>query len=159
MFLKYPTLLLDDQDSDVIEIGILQANNTPLPEHEFFFHINRKNHLKFTRKEDLELRGKYYRYRHSVHSAYHKISQNTLHFISNKSIKTLKEKELDELFTEENEINYLLKNHKEITYIVKATDNMSDFCLILPFDTSPTQIQSLPLTKDSNLYFLIQNYE
>ena len=158
--MKNQKLFLDDwQDSD-LELGLVRLAKE-LPPHEFFFHINKINdgRANFSRIKDLHIDGTFYNYSFARFEAYHSETKSCLQIISNKSTESFKQKEQSELFTSEDEINYLLPFHKEVDYILKTSDNIADFSLILLPEHLVFPIQYYTLNSTHELYDLILYYE
>lgn len=63
------------------------------------------------------------------------------------------------LFSDEEDVNFLLPDCKDVDYIIKTSDNIAEFSLILLPENMMFQIQNLELTSDDELFHLIQYYE
>lgn len=150
--------MLDETDDGEITIGLIRLLKK-LPDHEFFFQINRINSFCFERIEDLIVEGFYYTYHFPVFEGYCKESKTRYHFFSNKSSESFKKREITELFTDEQNIKFLLNNFQDVNYIVKNSDVFSDFSLILLPENLTTPIQDFSLSSENELYQMIQYYE
>lgn len=129
--MKIQKISLDIDDDDAIDIGLISLLK-PLPEHEFFYQLNQNNAFQFSRIEDIKISGKYYEYHFLRFQAYHHLSKSCIKIIKNQSIEAIQKKVPNELFTNENNINYLLKNNTNFDYILISDDDINDFSLILP---------------------------
>lgn len=151
-------LLLDDTEDFDREVGLLRLAK-PLPDHEFFFHVNRLNSFCFERKEDLHIRKQYYQYEHSYFYGFCRAVKTSFHIFSNKSIQSLQIRTSTELFSQEDEIGFLLPDAPDVDYVVAASQPDADFSLILLPEqlTFVLQQWSLPTTDD--LYHILRHYE
>ncbi len=156
--MKNLKLFLDDEDEEDLSLGLIRLVKN-LPGYEFFYHINSINESKFNRIDDLIKVGLYYDYAHARFETFHFETKTCIQIISNKSISTTKKKEQLELFSHEEEFNYLLPLHKDVGYIIKTSDNINDFSLILTPENIMFSIQNFQLSPDDELYKLIQYYE
>lgn len=157
--MKNLKLFLDDEEEDDLSLGLLRMAKE-LPAHVFFFEINKANpDSPFRRIDDLVKRGKYHDYTHIRFQAHHKESKNCIHLISNHSVKTDVKAIKSELFSDEEEVNVLLPFHKEVDYIVRISDNIADFSLILWPENLMFPIQDYCLSSKDELSELIQYYE
>lgn len=157
--MKNQKLLLEDEEDTAVELGLIRLAKD-LPAHELFFHINAHNDgLNFHRKDDIHITGHYFDYDHLHFQGYHFETKNCLRVLSNKSIASIQKQAQYELFSEEEELNYLLPMHKEVDYIIKTTDNIADFSVILLPENIMFPIQPYTLVASDPLYDLIQYYE
>lgn len=156
--MKNQRLTLDYEDDASIILGLVRLIK-PVQDHELFFHINQINDLCFQRIDDFPIEKEYHSYSHSVFTAFHQGVQNCIQFISNKSIVHTKKKEIVELFTDEEDVNYLLPNFQDVDYIIKTSDNIDEFSVILLPENMMFQIQEYELTSEEEFYHLIQYYE
>lgn len=157
--MKNQKLIFEFEDTEVetIHLGLLRQVKNFLP-HEFFFKINNDAKYSFRRIDDLEVYKSHFHYAHMVYEACDTIHKNRLIFIKNKSSYTKKVKEFTELFIEETEENYLIPM-KEVDYIIKTSDNIEDFSVILLPENIAFNIQHYTINSDEELYQLIQYYE
>ncbi|MDO4225168.1 MAG: IPExxxVDY family protein [Bergeyella zoohelcum] len=155
--MKKIRLILED-DEENLAVGLVRLIQS-MPDYEFFFHINKINNTEFRRVKDMEKRGVYYDYYHTCFEAYIKEAKANYLFISNKSIKSNRIKQIRELFVEEEEVNYLLPEYKDVDFILKISDGFDDFSLILSLENLAFSIQNFQLSSDEELYQLIQYYE
>jgi hypothetical protein len=130
-----------------------------IPAHEFFYKINQTNNLSFSRKKDLVFHGAYYDYFFQRFEAYHKYSKTCFTFISNKSSESKQKKVQTELFTEEENIKFLLNNQVDVEYILHSSEQFPDFSVILLPENLVFPIQDYTLSSDEELYQIIQYYE
>ena len=121
---------LDDIEFEDIAIGLVRLAKD-IPAHEFFYKINQANNLTFSRKKDLVFHGGYYDYFFPRFEAYHKYSKTCFTFISNKSSESKQKKVQTELFTEEENIKFLLNNQVDVEYILHSSEQFPDFSVIL----------------------------
>ncbi len=149
---------LDDIEFENITIGLVRLAKH-IPDHEFFFKVNQINGLKFKRIEDVILQGDYFDYYFSRFEAYHKFSRTCFTFISNKSSDSKQKKLQTELFTEEENIKFLLNNQVEVQYILHSSEQFPDFSVILLPENLVFPIQDYTLGSEEELYQIIQYYE
>jgi len=149
---------LDDIEFEDIAIGLVRLAKD-IPAHEFFYKINQANNLSFSRKKDLVFHGGYYDYFFPRFEAYHKFSKTCFTFISNKSSESKQKKVQTELFTEEENIKFLLNNQVDVEYILHSSEQFPDFSVILLPENLVFPIQDYTLSSDEELYQIIQYYE
>lgn len=149
---------LDDIEFEDIAIGLVRLAKD-VPSHEFFYKINQANNLSFSRKKDLVFHGGYYDYFFPRFEAYHKFSKTCFTFISNKSSESKQKKVQTELFTEEENIKFLLNNQVDVEYILHSSEQFPDFSVILLPENLVFPIQDYTLSSDEELYQIIQYYE
>ncbi len=151
-------LTLDDCEGDDGVIALVRLVKK-VPDHEFFFHINRVNSFCFERIDDLVVEGIFYTYHFSVFRGYSKESRTCFRFINNKSISSTQNKEVTELFSGEEEVRYLLDAYPDTDYILTSPDKCADFSLILLPENLCFQLQEIPLGFDEKLFHTLQYYE
>jgi len=156
--LKSLKLFLESEEEESVNIGLARLVK-PMPDYELFFQMNRTNDFTFSRIKDLEIVRTFYHYYHTVFEAYHEETKNCIRFVSNRSIKSEQKKEINMLFSDEEDVNFLLPDCKDVDYIIKTSDNIAEFSLILLPENMMFQIQNLELTSDDELFHLIQYYE
>lgn len=157
--MKNQKLFLEDEEDTAIELGLIRLAKE-LPAHELFFHINAQNAgLNFHRKDDIHISGLYFTYYHSQFQGYHFETKNCLRVFSNKSVASLQVQAQQELFSEEEEHHYLMPMHKEVDYIIKSSDYIADFSVILLPENIMFPIQPYTLFPNEPLYDLILYYE
>jgi hypothetical protein len=150
---------LDDIEFEDIAIGLVRLAKS-IPDHEFFYNVNQNNSdLKFSRKKDLIFHGAYYDYYFPRFEAYHKFTKTCFTFISNKSSESKQKKLQTELFSEEENIKFLLNNQVEVQYILHSSEQFHDFSVILLPENLVFPIQDYTLSSDEELYQIIQYYE
>lgn len=147
-----------DEDHSEIEIGLIRIAK-PIPEHELFFAINKKNTFQFKRTEDIIIEGEYFDYSFSRYEAYDSYTKTCYRFISNHSISSKEKKIQNLLFSDESNIKYLLNLHQDVDYILTTSDMFADFSLILLPENLVFQTQEYTLSSNEELYQLIQYYE
>ena len=140
--------LFNDTDNEPISIGLARLVKFLQP-HILFFQINSQKNMRYQRKRDLEVFSEYYRYDHIVFEAHQPNWKNKILFI----------KEIDRLFVEETEDNYLLDKYTDVEYLVKTSNNIRNFSLISLPENLFFQIQPYELEPDNELYKIIQYYE
>lgn len=149
---------LDDIEFEDIAIGLVRLAKD-IPAHEFFYKINHLNNLSFSRKKDMVFHGDYYDYFFPRFEAYHKFSKTCFTFISNKSAESKQKKVQTELFTEEENIKFLLNNQVDVEYILHSSEQFPDFSVILLPENLVFPIQDYTLSSEEELYQIIQYYE
>ncbi len=151
--------ILDDIEEDEITIGLLRFAKD-LPSFEFFFNVNQINTFCFSRIDDLIVHGEYYDYHFEVFEGYSPDSKTCFRFIGNKSTsESRQKKEITELFIEEQDIKYLINYQPDINYIIKTSDKIADFSLILLPENLAFAIQESIVDPEDELYQIIQYYE
>ncbi|WP_209390215.1 IPExxxVDY family protein [Chryseobacterium sp. RR2-3-20] len=148
----------DETDFEDITIGLVRLVKH-IPDHEFFFKINHFNDLKFSRIEDLIYNGKYYDFSFPRYEAYHKYTKTCFTFIANKSSESKQKKLQTELFSEEENIKFLLNNHPDVEYILHSSEQFPDFSVILLAENLVFPIQDYIIGSEEELYQIIQYYE
>lgn len=149
---------LDETEFEDITIGLVRLAKH-IPDYEFFFRINLINDLKFSRISDLVYNGLYYDFSFPRYEAYHKHTKTCFTFISNKSSESKQKKLQTELFSEEDNIKFLLNNHPEVEYILHSSEQFPDFSVILLAENLVFPIQDYKLSSEEELYQIIQYYE
>ncbi|WP_426274142.1 IPExxxVDY family protein [Chryseobacterium sp. S-02] len=149
---------LDDIEFEDITIGLVRLAKN-IPDHEFFYKINQNNDLIFSRKKDIILHGDYYDYFFARFEAYHKFTKTCFTFISNKSSESKQKKIQTELFSEEENIKFLLNNQVDVEYILHSSEQFPDFSVILLPENLVFPIQDYTLSSEEELYQIIQYYE
>ena len=147
--MKSQKILLDIEDDDEQLILGLVRLAKEIPEHELFFHINTINNFKLNRIKDLVLIGDYYDYHFPRFQGFHYESKVCIQFIANKSSQNIQKKIATELFSEEQDIKYLLK----------ISEPSPDFSLILLPENLLFPIQTFLLSPIEELYQTMQYYE
>ena len=149
-------IILDDFPNEDLIIGFITTEKK-LPNHEFFYHLNNENHFFFKRIEDLKYSGKYYDYFFQVFEGYDNINKINIKIISNQSYFNSQKKEIRELFIEESAVKHLIL--KDVDYIIKTTDCINDFSLILQSTILALDMQEYILSSQEELYQTLQYYE
>ncbi len=148
----------DDIESEDITIALVRLTKT-IPDHEFFFKINRLNDLNFTRIDDVVFHGEYYEYFFPRYQAYHKNTKTYFTFFSNRSSVSIQKKEHTELFGDEKNIKFLLNNYPDVDYIIHSSDQFPDFFVISFPEDLVFSLQDYNLNSEEELYQTIQYYE
>ena len=151
--MKSKKLFLELDDDEPINIGLIRLTKK-IPNYEVFFEINRHNSFQFYRTEDLEVT----KFSFAKFEAFHPETQTCYQVVANKSAP-LKQKTTDELFSQTEEILFLLPKNKDVEYIIYAKDSFADFSLILLPENILNPIQDFSLQPQNELYKLIQYYE
>jgi len=149
---------LDDIEFENITIRLVRLAKN-IPDHEFFYTINQNNNLQFSRKKDIIFNGAYYDYYFPRFEAYHKFTKTCFTFISNKSSESKQKKQQTELFSEEENIKFLLNNQADVEYILHSSEQFPDFSVILLPENLVFPTQDYTLSSDEELYQIIQYYE
>jgi hypothetical protein len=149
---------IDDIEFEDITIGLVRLAKN-IPDHEFFYKVNQNNDLTFKRIEDVILHRSYYDYFFSRFEAYHKFTKTCFTFISNRSSESKQKKLQTELFSEEENIKFLLNNQVEVQYILHSSEQFPDFSVILLPENLVFPIQDYTLGSEEELYQIIQYYE
>lgn len=157
--MKTKKLFLDfEEENTLTNIGLLRLAEELKP-HELFFKINTLNAFCFKRIKDLIISKKYFSYHFYRFEAYHHLSKNCIQIISNKSSESHQIKVQKELFNTETPEGYLFDDLPAVDYIIRTTDFIDDFSLILWPENSVFQIQTFPICSLDERYQLIQYYE
>ena len=149
---------VDDTEFENIAIGLVRLVKH-IPDHEFFFKVNLNNDLVFSRKQDILFHGTHYDYFFPRFQAYHKHSRTCFTFISNRSSESRQKKLQTELFSDEDNIKFLLNNQVDVEYILHSSEQFPDFSLILLPENLVFPIQDYTLGSSEELYQIIQYYE
>ena len=157
--MKSQKILLDIEDDDEQLILGLVRLAKEIPEHELFFHINTINNFKLNRIKDLVLIGDYYDYHFTQNQGFHYESKVCIQFIANKSSQNIQKKIATELFSEEQDIKYLLNHFQDVDYLLKISEPSPDFSLILLPENLLFPIQTFLLSPIEELYQTMQYYE
>lgn len=150
--------ILDDCQEDPQIVGLVRAVKQ-MPDYEFIFNINTANNFQFSRIEDLKFCGEYYDHFFSVYTGYDKEYKNCLTIISNKSTSYSQKKEINTLFIDEEKEKYLISKYKDIDFIIKTSDSINDFSLILLPKFLAFEVQEYILSSEEELHQMIQYYE
>lgn len=156
--MKSLKLFLDTEDEEDLNLGLIRLTRE-IPDYELFYHINGINGVGFKRIKELRKTRVYYDYYHQRFEAYFAHNKSCIQFIANKSSESVQKQQVTELFVEENEVNFLLPNHKDVDYLLKSSDSFADFSVILLPETFMFQLQEFQLSSDDELFQLIQYYE
>lgn len=148
----------DDIEFEDITIGLVRLAKN-IPDYEFFYKINKNNDLTFSRIKDLIFHGSYYDYHFPRFEAYHKFTKTCFTFISNRSSESKQKKQQTELFSEEENIKFLLNNQAEVEYILHSSEQFPDFSVILLPENLVFPMQEYTLSSEEELYQIIQYYE
>lgn len=155
--MKKVNFLLDFDDFEELSIGFLPISSAVI-EHELFYTLNKMNDFYFKRTEDLVYKGTYYDYYHSVFTAHQQSSKTSLMVIANQSYDSVQKKEITELFVDEQNVNFLLKNRPSGGYLIQLTPISDDFSLIL-LPEGLSSIEKFNIKPSQKLYHLIETYE
>lgn len=156
--MKTLKLVLDHEDDSEISVGLLRLSRS-MPDYEFFFHLNRINPFIFRRIEDFKITGSVYDYFFPTFEAYSRDKKTCIRIISNHSSHSVQKFGITELFCEEGESRLLLSLYEEVDYIIKTSDSIHDFSLILLPENLAFKIQQFSLSSDDELYSIFQYYE
>lgn len=151
-------LILDESDESEIHLGLLRLSKK-IPDHEFFFHLNRLNDFNCKRTEDYLFCGTYFDYYYPKFRAYYQQRKSCIDFIANKNSESISKKDITELFTEETENRIFLRDFEDVDYIIKTSEPFPDFSVILLPENTAFQIQQFSLSSEHELYPIFQYYE
>ena len=150
--------ILDDFEEEDLLLGLIRTVKQ-LPDHEFFFHVNCINNFYFKKIEDLKYSGEFYDHCFSVYEGYDKVNKTCIKIIGNRSVSSVQKKEITELFIHEEKEKFLITKYKDIDYIIKTSDCIDDFSLILLQNSLAFEIQEYILSSEEELYQTIMYYE
>ncbi|WP_226063284.1 IPExxxVDY family protein [Kaistella polysaccharea] len=156
--MKTQKIILDIDHDEEITIGLVRFAKE-VPDHEIFFHLNSINPFNFTRITDFIYRGQFSDYYFPRFQAFHHSTQVCIHFISNRATQIIQKKTSSELFTEDEDSSFLLKNFQDVDYIITTSEPFDDFSVILLPENLMFQIQDFLISPEEELYQLIQYYE
>mgnify|MGYP000010409434 CR=1 FL=1 len=151
--MKNKKLFLELDDDEPMNIGLIRLTKKA-PNYEVFFEINKLNSFQFYRTDDLIAEE----FSFSKFETYLPETKTYYHVLANKSAP-LKQKTTDELFSQTEEIKFLLPKNKDVEYIIYAKDSFPDFSLLLLPENILQPIQDYSLQPQNELYKLIQYYE
>lgn len=156
--MKNQKLFLDHEEEDELRVGLIRLVKK-IPDYEFFYQLNLINDSAFSRSSDFEIKRFFYNYHHFRYEGYLPDIKSCFSCFSNQSFTSFQKKNITELFSKEEDINYLLPNYKEVDFIIKTSDNFTDFSVILFPEKLIFPIQEYYISNDEELYQLIQYYE
>ena len=156
--MKTLNIILDDFLEDDLLLGLIRTVKK-LPDYEFIFQVNKANNFYFSRIDDLIYNGIYYDHHYSVYKGYDRVNQNCINIISNEPVQIIQKKEITELFISEEKERFLISKYKDIDYIIKTSDSIDDFSLILLPNFLAFEVQEYTLSSEEELYQTIQYYE
>ncbi len=157
--MKNLKLFLDEDEQEDFSLGLVRLTKN-IAAHELFYHINNLNpDSPFRRIADIQKIGRYNDYLHICFEAHHCDNKTKTLFIENRSCQTIVKEPQKELFSGEEDVNYLLPLHPDVDYILKTSDDIPDFSLILLPDNLMFPIQDFQLSSNDELFQLIQYYE
>ena len=156
--MKTQKLILDHEEESDLSIGLLRLSKA-IPDYEFFYHLNLINTFCFKRIDDFKITGNYYDYYFPRFEAYSRDKKLCIEIISNKNSESFQKNKITELFCDETDSRLLLNLYEEVDYIVKTSDTIHDFSLILLPENFAFQIQQFSLSSEEELYPIFQYYE
>ena len=156
--MKAQKIILDIDHEDEITIGLVRLAKD-VPDYELFYHLNSLNPFSFKRIDDLLDRGNVSDYYFPRFRAFHNTPQDCVYFISNRASQVIQTKTSHELFSGDEDYGFLLKNFQDVDYIIKTSEEIDDFSVILLPENLMFQIQNYHLSPDEELYQLIQYYD
>lgn len=156
--MKTLKLVLDHEDDSEMPLGLLRLSQS-MPDYEFFFHVNKANPFMFRRIEDFKITGRVYDYFFPTFEAYSRDKKTCIRIIANHSSHSIQKSGITELFCEEDNSRCLLSLYEEVDYIIKTSDSIHDFSLILLPENLTFQIQQFSLSSQDELYSIFQYYE
>ncbi|MDE5439287.1 IPExxxVDY family protein [Elizabethkingia meningoseptica] len=154
---KVKKIRLDFDDDEPITVGLIRLTK-PVPYHQFFFEINRKNEFQFRRTEDFITQHGLTQYEFLSMQGYDKGEKNCYQIIANKSFKK-EENTPSNLFEGLQEIHYLLEDLQDVDFLIKTQDSYPDFSLILFPENIIFPIQEYQIQPEELIYQYIQEYE
>lgn len=146
-------IFLELEEDEPINIGLIRQAKR-LPDYEMFFEINKVNSFNFYRIDDI----KYKKFSFPKFETYHPENKTCFQIIANKSLPNRK-KTSNELFSQAEEIKFLMPKNRDVDFIIYAKDSFADFSLILLPNNILFQIQDFSLNPKTELYKLLQYYE
>lgn len=155
--MKTLKLFLDQEEEPDFNIGLIRLIK-PIPDYEFFFHVNRQNPFYFSRIEDIIIEDKYYDYHFPRYKAYSKEIKTNIYIISNKSSERVQKTTITELLFDD-ETLFLMGKYPDVDYITKTSNSIHDFSLLLLPENLAFKIQEFLLSSYEELYKIIQYYE
>lgn len=156
--MKKQKILLDiEEDEEELTLGLVRLAKE-VPDFELFFHLNSLNRFQFSRIKDLVIKGFYKDYYFPRFQAFHHDSKVCMHFIANKSSYFHQNKISTDLFSDDQEVRFLL-DFQDVDYIIWTSETFDDFSVILLPENLMFQIQSFPLSSKDELFQLIQYYD
>lgn len=157
--MKNLKLFLDDDEQEDFSLGLVRLTKH-IAAHELFYRINNLNpDSPFQRIADIQKCGRYNDYLHICFESQHCENKTKILFIQNQSCQTIVKEAQTELFSGEEDVNYLLPLQPDVDYILKTSDDIPDFSLILLPENLMFPIQNFKLSSDDELFQLIQYYE
>lgn len=146
-------IFLELEEDEPINIGLIRQAKR-LPDYEMFFEINKVNSFNFYRIDDI----KYKKFSFPKFETYLPENKTCFQIIANKSVPNRK-KTSNELFSQAEEIKFLMPKNRDVDFIIYAKDSFADFSLILLPNNILFQIQDFSLNPKTELYKLLQYYE
>lgn len=156
--MKTQKLILDIDHDDDIKIGLVRLAKE-VPDYELFYHLNALNPFVFRRISDLIYHGRFSDYSFPRFEAFHHSTQVCIRFISNRAVHVQHKLPPPELFTGEEDAGHLLRNSRDVDYLIATSEPFDDFSVILLPENLMFQIQDFHVSPDAELYQLIQYYE
>ena len=156
--MKTLKLTLDQEEESELSIGLLRLTKS-IPDFEFFYHLNTANTFQFRRIADFKIEGNYYDYSFPRFESYSHDKKTCIQIIANKNSESVQKSKISELFCDETENRLLLSLYEDVDYIIKTSDIIHDFSLILLPENFAFQIQQFSLSPHDELYSIFQYYE
>lgn len=151
--MKSKKIFLELEEEEAITIGLMRLTQKT-PNYEVFFHLNRLNSFQFFRTDDLR-DGEFSFAKFEVYLA----ETKTRYFVLANKSAPQKQKTTYELFSQTEEIKFLLPKNQDVEYLIYAKDSIPDFSLFLLPENILQPIQEFSLVPQNELYKLIQYYE
>lgn len=149
---------MDDDAAEGISVGLLRLSKQ-LPPHEFFYHFNCANRQIYLKRiKDLKNIGRDYSSSHLRMEGYHREPRCQVQFIENRASESQVFEHQGNLFSDGADVNFLLPMHPDVDFVVRTTDNLDDFSLILLPEGLTFSIQNFQIDAGS-LSDLIQFYD
>lgn len=142
---------MDDDEPFNIRLIRLGKKTT---NYETFYEINKLNSFHFYRTDDLLFK----KFSFMKYEAFHPETKTRFHIISNRSFPKRKNT-AHELFSQTEEIKFLLSKHKHAEYVIFAKDSFPDFSLILLPEHLYFHVEDIAVLPQQELYKLLQYYE
>lgn len=156
--MKIKKLFLDDEDSLPVNVLVIKQKTGDVPEHEFFFHINKINNFNFSRLEDFCLNFDGNLSWFCQFECFEPCNQVVFRMIKNRSIRVERQQETFELFGDVPPEIYLL-NTNSFDYVLLSPNSDADFASVKLPKQMVSDTEFIQLDDNEPLKEIIQYYE